>query len=55
MMMVWEDVPEKNTLLLGQLGQKGGGHIGPTLAPEAILFESPCRAHSETQIAQIIC
>ena len=23
-------------------------HIGPTLAPEAILFESPCRAHSET-------
>ena len=22
-------------------------HIGPTLAPEAILFESPCRAHSE--------
>ena len=27
---------------------KGGGHIGPTLAPEAILFESPCRAHSET-------
>ena len=33
----------------------GGGHIGPTLAPEAILFESPCRAHSETKIAQIIC
>ena len=30
-------------------------HIGPTLAPEAILFESPCRAHSETKIAQIIC
>ena len=24
------------------------GHIGPILAPEAILFESPCRAHSET-------
>ena len=23
-------------------------HIGPTLAPEAILFESPCRAHPET-------
>ena len=23
-------------------------HIGPTLAPEAILFESPCRASSET-------
>ena len=23
-------------------------HIGPTLAPEAILFESPCRAHSGT-------
>ena len=22
------------------------GHIGPTLAPEAILFESPCRVHS---------
>ena len=22
-------------------------HIGSTLAPEAILFESPCRAHSE--------
>ena len=22
-------------------------HIGPTLAPEAILFESPCRVHSE--------
>ena len=21
-------------------------HIGPTLAPEAMLFESPCRAHS---------
>ena len=32
-----------------------GGHIGPTLAPEAILFESPCRAHSETKIAQILC
>ena len=32
-----------------------GGHIGPTLAPEAILFESPCRAHSETKIAQIKC
>ena len=32
-----------------------GEHIGPTLAPEAILFESPCRAHSETKIAQIIC
>ena len=30
-------------------------HIGPTLAPEAILFESPCSAHSETKIAQIIC
>ena len=27
---------------------KWGGHIGPTLVPEAILFESPCRAHSET-------
>ena len=23
-------------------------HIGPTLAPEAILLESPCTAHSET-------
>ena len=32
-----------------------GGHIGPTLAPEAILFESPCRAHSETKIAQTLC
>ena len=30
-------------------------HNGRTVAPEAILFESPCRAHSETQIAQIIC
>ena len=30
-------------------------HIGPTLAPEAILFESPCRARSETKIAKIIC
>ena len=29
-------------------------HNGRTVAPEAILFESPCRAHSETQIAQII-
>ena len=33
----------------------GGGHNGRTVAPEAILFESPCRAHSETKIAQIIC
>ena len=23
-------------------------HNGRTVAPEAILFESPCRAHSET-------
>ena len=30
-------------------------HNGPTLAPEAILFESPCRAHSETKVAQITC
>ena len=30
-------------------------HNGRTVAPEAILFESPCRAHSETKIAQIIC
>ena len=30
-------------------------HIGPTLAPEANLCESPFRAHSETKIAQIIC
>ena len=37
------------------MGEKGGGHIGPTLAPEAILFESPCSAHSETKIAQTIC
>ena len=29
-----------------------GGHIGPTLAPEAILFESPCRANSETKMAK---
>ena len=26
----------------------GGGHNGRTVAPEAILFESPCRAHPET-------
>ena len=25
-----------------------GGHNGRTVAPEAILFESPCTAHSET-------
>ena len=30
-------------------------HNGRTVAPEAILFESPCRAHPETKIAQIIC
>ena len=27
---------------------KGAGHNGRTVAPEAILFESPCRAHPET-------
>ena len=32
----------------GNFAIKGGGHNGPTLAPEAIQFESPCRAHSET-------
>ena len=28
-------------------GVGAGGHSGRTLAPEAIEFESPCRAHSE--------
>ena len=30
----------------------GGGHYGRTVAPEAILFESPCRANSETKMAK---
>ena len=29
-----------------------GGHNGRTVAPEAILFESPCRANSETKMAK---
>ena len=31
---------------LAELG--GTPHNGRTVAPEAILFESPCRAHPET-------
>ena len=27
-------------------------HNGRTVAPEAILFESPCRANSETKMAK---
>ena len=30
----------------------GRGHNGRTVAPEAILFESPCRANSETKMAK---
>ena len=30
----------------------GGAHNGRTVAPEAILFESPCRANSETKMAK---
>ena len=29
-----------------------GVHNGRTVAPEAILFESPCRANSETKMAK---
>ena len=29
-----------------------GGHNGQTVAPEEILFESPCRANSETKMAK---
>ena len=36
-------------------GGGGGGHSGRTLAPEAIQFESPCRASSETLIGKTVC
>ena len=35
---------------LAELG--GTPHYGRTVAPEAILFESPCRANSETKMAK---
>ena len=41
----------KKRIFYGQADRKRSPpppHIGPTLAPEAILFESPCRAHSGT-------
>ena len=36
----------RNTFTIGH--RCTGVHNGRTVAPEAILFESPCRAHSET-------
>ena len=37
------------------MGRMDGGltsHNGRTVAPEEILFESPCRANSETKMAK---
>ena len=42
--LLGKNFPEK----LSGLSVKGGGHNGRTVAPEAILFESPCKAHPET-------
>ena len=41
---------EHNDCLI-RVGEEGG-HNGRTVAPEAILFESPCRANSETKMAK---
>ena len=38
----------KLTFMTISISPCGGGHYGRTVAPEAILFESPCRAHPET-------
>ena len=49
--MNWVNVSEGTCqkLLSGFFSVKGvPPHNGRTVAPEAILFESPCRAHPET-------
>ena len=39
---------KKNMEIQNAIRRRAPPHYGRTLAPEAIEFESPCRAHSET-------
>ena len=39
-------------IFLSGIGAYPPPHYGRTVAPEAILFESPCRANSETKMAK---